>query len=267
MEKEVSQERVSSRRERKSEVSFRLVERDLEILHFLYDQKFCSLEGLYFRFFDGRKAPTEPLPPNFRVARQRLQILKRAGLITSQRVYSESKSVYLLAPQGFRLFSSRFPDLVFAQAVREVDFRNYDHDTRVNICRIALERSGKVKHWTSERKIRALGFRATGLEGSLPETIIPDGIFINARGERIALELESTLRKKSRFKFKVSEYESVFQSYRPLLNKVLFVACVDALGKDLSEIIHGKEGFLLENYSHFLRRLYRPEKAVVKGRL
>ena len=70
---------------------FRLTARDYQIFGFLLDQKFASLEALYFRFFDGRKAPTDPLPENLYVARQRLGILKRAGLLLTERVYSDPR--------------------------------------------------------------------------------------------------------------------------------------------------------------------------------
>lgn len=79
----------------------RLTPRDFEILKYLYDQKFCSLECLYHRFFDQRQ-PGEPIPNQMRVARQRLQALKRAEVIKTQRVYSEAKSVYLIAPRGYQ---------------------------------------------------------------------------------------------------------------------------------------------------------------------
>lgn len=191
------------------------------------------------------------------MARQRLQILKKAGLITSQKVYSESKSVYLLAKPGFQILSSRFPETIFAPFVKEVDFRNFDHDTRVNICRIALERSGKAQNWYPERKVRTLGFKVEDCS-PLSENIIPDAIYVNSKGERIAVELESTLRKKSRFRFKVLEYEGTIHGFRPPIQKVIFIACHDALGKDLAEIINERKGFFLETYSHFLKRLYSP---------
>src|SRR3974377_1995412 len=66
---------------------FRLQERDYDIFGFLLDQKFASLEALYFRFFDARKSPTDPLPRNLFVARQRLGILRRAGFFFSLRGY------------------------------------------------------------------------------------------------------------------------------------------------------------------------------------
>ena len=76
--------------------SFRLTDRDVELLGFLLDQKFASLEQIYFKFFDGRKKVTDSLPANLHVTRQRLQILKRSGLISSQRVFSEPRSLYHL---------------------------------------------------------------------------------------------------------------------------------------------------------------------------
>ena len=54
----------------KSKLGFRLTERDIEILGFLLDQKFASLEQIYFRHFDARKTVSEPLPKNLYVTRQ-----------------------------------------------------------------------------------------------------------------------------------------------------------------------------------------------------
>ena len=125
-------------------LSLRLTERDYELFAFLLDQKFASLETLYYRFFDHRKSIHDKPPKEFFVARQRLALLKRAGLITAQRVYSESKSVYLLTQLGSRALEGKFPDAIYAQPVREVDFRNYDHDRRVNLVRVCFEREKKV---------------------------------------------------------------------------------------------------------------------------
>ena len=88
-------------------VSLRLTERDYEILHFLFDQKFASLEALYYRFFDCRKSLHELPPREFFVARQRLGLLKRGGLILTQRVYSEAKSVYLLSRLGLKALQGK----------------------------------------------------------------------------------------------------------------------------------------------------------------
>ena len=241
---------------KKREPRFRLTERDYALFKFLLDQKFGSLEALFFKFFDPRKDPNTPPPKNLAVARQRLGILKRAGLITTEKVYSESKSLYLLSKQGWKVLRDRYPDLVYAPPALSVDFRNYEHDARVTLIRIALEKSKKATKWYPERRIRMQGFRAKGVDGKLPETVVPDGIFLTPKLERVAVELEVSVRKKSRFKYKMSEYEAVLSRHNPLIHKVLFVAASDAVGKDLSEIIGSRANFFLETYPHFHWHLY-----------
>jgi hypothetical protein len=242
-------------------LSLRLTERDYQLFAFLLDQKFASLETLYYRFFDHRKSIHDRPPKEFFVARQRLALLKRAGLITTQRVYSESKSVYLLTQLGSRALEGKFPNAIYAQPVREVDFRNYDHDRRVNLVRVCFEREKKVLQWWSERRLKAHSFSAEGCSDTLPESIVPDGIFLSAKGERVAVEVEASNRMKSRFEEKVSAYRSVMSSYDPksaLIQKVLFVACSDALHTKLTKVIDGRKGFLIESYTHFLGKLYAP---------
>ena len=242
----------------------RLTERDYEILHFLFDQKFASLEMLYYRFFDRRKQISDLPPREFFVARQRLQLLRRASLIHTQRVYSEAKSVYLLSPLGLKALQGKLPEVAYAPAIKEVDFRNYDHDRRVSLVRVALEREKKAWNWISERRIRVKGYAVEGVSQALPESLVPDAIFQNSRGERIALEIEVSTRKKSRFENKIQAYREIMDSYDPaqaLIRRVIFVACSDAVARELRAIIGKREGFVLERYEHFFSRLYSPAPA------
>lgn len=237
---------------------FRLTDRDEMIFRFLMDQKFASLETLFFKFFDHRASPKEPLPHNLYVARQRLGILKRAGLIQTKRVYTEGRSLYLLTLSSWKILRARDPVATYAKPMLEVDFRNFDHDTRVNYCRVALERAGKVRGWISERRLRMHGFKIPGVDTKLPEAIIPDGIFLTLKGERIALEVEASIRMKNRFEKKIREYSYlIMEKPEPLIHRVLFVAADDVVGKDLAEVIGKREGFLLETYSHFKNNLHQ----------
>lgn len=240
-------------------VNLRLTIRDYEIFRFLLDQKFSSLEVLYYRFFDCRKSISELPPKEFFVARQRLGILKRAGLIKTQRVFSESKNLYLLSPMGFKALEGKMPDAIYAAPVKEVDFRSYDHDRRVNIVRTVLERQGKAVAWVSERRLRMQGFKVEGNYQELPKSIVPDGIFLSSKGERVALEVEASVRKKERFENKVLAFESVMSRHNPknaLIHKVLFVACTDAIGKELAEVLRLRADFILEPYEYFLGKLF-----------
>ncbi len=62
MELEIEQKmgkRINSDKEKKLK-NFRITERDFEIFGFLLEQKFASLEQIYFRFFDVRDKVTDP---------------------------------------------------------------------------------------------------------------------------------------------------------------------------------------------------------------
>lgn len=254
---------VPVRRRKKKDVNFRLTDRDYEILAFLLDQKFASLEQLYFRFFDAREKVTDPLPNNLFVTRQRLSKLRQVDLLTTTKVFSEAKSLYLLSPKGLQVFRDRRPHDAYANAVRDIDFRGYEHDTKVNDCRIAIERTGKVMKWISERKIRMQGFESEFSAHTLPEEIIPDGIFVSSRGERIAFEIETTPRKKSRYEEKRYAFSEVMRGSEPLLHKVFWVGSTDRIMSDLKSVTREQKGFVVESYDHFLSKLWPkgvPEK-------
>jgi hypothetical protein len=241
---------------KKQLANFRLTERDVEILGFLLDQKFASLDQIYFRFFDARAKVTDPLPANLHVTRQRLQVLKRAGLVAAQKVFSEARSLYLLTPLGYQIFRGRRPHDAFATPTRAVDFRNYEHDTKVNDCRIAIERTGKIMKWLPERRLRMQGFESQFSWSTLPKELVPDGIFISSKAERIAFEIETTPRKKSRYMDKREGFLSVMGGQDPLIHRVFWVGFTDRIFSDLKEVAGDRPEFIIESYSHFLSKLW-----------
>jgi len=246
-------------------LNFRLTVRDFGVLGFLLDQKFSSLEQIYFRFFDTRKKGSDPLPKNLHVTRQRLAILRRAGFIITERVYSEPKSLYLLSGLGFQAFQGKFPHDAYAMPMRAVDFRNYEHDTKVNDCRIAIEKTGRVVKWFSERRLRMQGFESKFSYQKLPEKIVPDGLFISSKGERVAFEIETSPRKKVRYEEKRDAYRSVMKGEKPLLHMVFWVGATSRIMADLRAVAGKHEEFRLESYDHFLSKLWPrgvPERIV-----
>ena len=91
---------TKERGESKEAGNIRLTKRDEEIFRFLMDQKFATLEAIYFRFFDRRKSPSDPLPVNLFVTRQRLLLLQKFGFVSVDRVPSESEVTLSSRPQG-----------------------------------------------------------------------------------------------------------------------------------------------------------------------
>ena len=166
----------------------------------------------------------------------------------------------MLSKLGFKLLHERFPKLTYGSPIVKVDFRNFEHDSRVNLVRVVLERKGRAIRWYPERRIRIEGFKSKESQDSLPEGLIPDAIFLSSKNLRVAVEVELSVRKRSRFKTKIEEYNRVMNySSNPLIHKVLFIVGLDSLRRDLTEIIGTKKNFLLEDFSHFAESLYPKE--------
>ena len=238
-------------------LKIRLTDRDFEVFGFLLDQKFASLEQIYFRFFDARKAVTDPMPSGLHVTRQRLQLLRQAGFISTQRVYSEPRSLYLLTSLGDHVFRSQRPEAAFLSSPpKAVDFRNYEHDTKVNDCRIAIERTGKIIRWLPEKRLRSQGFESEFSWDDLPKELVPDGIFIPSQGARVAFEIEATPRKKIRYEEKRDGFLSVMHGHKPLIHRVIWTGFSDRVYQDLKDVAGKTDGFIIESYSHFLSKLW-----------
>lgn len=230
----------------------RLTPRDGEIFRFLLDQKFASLEAIYLRFFDRRSYLTDPLPNEFYVTRQRLGLLTKEGLLKTERIYTESKSLYLLGNNGYLYLKEFGAEAPYAIPVKSVDFRNYLHDLRVTYCRIALERARRAIKWYAERRIRMKGYEVKGRQ--LFESVIPDGVFISSKGQRVAFELECSDRKLSRFETKASEYENLLSN--GYVDRVLWIACDALIHKALTKCAGRDDRFTLGTYQEFHKQLF-----------
>ncbi len=230
----------------------RLTKRDEDLLVFLFDQKFATIEAVYLRFFDQREKPSDPCPAGYYTTRQRLGLLQKHGFVKTAKVYTESKSVYLLGPSGYKILQAR--GLTYGPPIQTVDFRQYEHDLKVTYCRIALERQGKAVRWYSERRIRMKGFEVGGeLHRLKKDGIIPDGIFLSPKGDLVAFELECAQRMLSRFERKASDYRSLM--YEGIIQKVLWVADSDKLAHDLTSVISGRSNFFVDRYETYSKCL------------
>jgi hypothetical protein len=90
----------------------RLQSRDYEIMRFILEQKFCSLEAIYFRFFDTRKSATDSLPKNLWTTRQRLAKLRALALLKTEKVLSSGKAHFLLTPFGHKILTTHVSEAI-----------------------------------------------------------------------------------------------------------------------------------------------------------
>jgi hypothetical protein len=115
-----------------------------------------------------------------------------------------------------------------------------------------LERTKKAFAWYPERRIRYEGF-SHGRK-RLPKDLVPDALFLNSKGERVALEVEPARKAKERYEKKMADYRWAIRE--GIIQKVLYVTRRTDIAKEILEASRGKENFLIEHYDHFLSRLF-----------
>ena len=188
-----------------------LQDRDYEILKFILEQKFSSLEAIYFRFFDARKNPEDPLPKNLWTTRQRLAKLRGSALIKTEKVLSSGKAHFLLTSAGYKILSQRMSESFVIKPSQKIDFSLYEHDVRVMMIRAFLEARGKSKRWYSEKWLKATPIFIENYKYKFSKDLRPDALFINSKAERVALELEISRKGIRRIKDKVRLYEGLLR--------------------------------------------------------
>ena len=213
---------------------WRLQKRDFSILSFILEQKFASLEMIYFAYFDKRKAQTDPLPNNFWTTRQRLGKLRKMGLIKTEKVPSSSKGLYLLTKLGRSVLATHSGRDSIREATK-IDFSLYSHDFKVGMIRAFLINRKKVKAWYSEKILRATSIPVTKKGFRFNRELIPDAVFINSKDERVALELEVSRKGPQKIAAKIDLYEHFIE--RGLLDKVWLVYTRPSIGRIYRDVL------------------------------
>ena len=230
-------------------VGGRMQARDYQIMRFILEQKFCSLEAIYFRFFDTRSAPTETPPKNLWTTRQRLSKLRKLLLIRTEKIPSSGKAHFLLTPVGWKVLTNFEKAIILIKPAKSIDFSLYEHDVRITMIRALTEAKGKCSLWYSEKWLKAESILIGGkFKFHFAKDLRPDAFFINSKAERVALELEVSRKAKSRIEDKIRLYDDLIEeSYRSgfqegfkVLDKVWFVATKPVVVRFLKKMIEEK---------------------------
>jgi len=197
--------------------SVRLTPREIELLEFLLDQKFGSLEALYLRFYQGKGSTSS------RYAYHRLSLLQKNGFLIPVRVFTESKYYYLASDLAHAVVQGQRPERKVSPPVTSIDLRTFEHDKRVILARVHREKKGEVRNWLSERRLKQEWTTESGYR--LAREYMPDAIFTALAGHRVAFELELAAKTRERLARKVSRFLEVMKSPEGAFSKTLFVAC------------------------------------------
>lgn len=207
----------------------RITLRDGELLLFLLEMKFATKELLHGRFFKKLLSGAESRSLEY--ARERIALLKGNGLIGSAKHPYEWRTVLLPTVKAHRWVSSHFPEKDVPEATGRLEVATFEHDSALLDLRTALEDSGKVRTWISDRQLRNL----PGIVDRFSSHNVPDAIIETCKGTWIALELEISQKAKQKYQEKIRKYLSVFRDKQLQLEfqKVVFVCPKESVAKVL----------------------------------
>jgi len=186
----------------RSAKGYRLTERELDVLEFILEMKFSTLEALHGKFFKVTKGGSTS--NSLIWAKQRISHLVKTEMV---QILTEvcNRPLYVLTQKGYRFLKNSRPTKNYCRPLFDVDGRIFDHDQRVTQVRIALESSGLIKEWISERQLSEID----EVKKYLPTEFRPDAIYINHQGQKVAFELEIARKSKDRYHKKIKRYIQV----------------------------------------------------------
>lgn len=206
----------------------RLTPREIELLEFLLDQKFGSLEALYLRFYFSEGSTSS------RYAYHRLSLLQKNGFLIPVRVFTESKYYYLASDLAHAVVQGQRPERKVSPPVSSIDLRTFEHDKRVMLARVHREKKGEVRDWLSERRLKQEWTTESGYR--LAKEYMPDAIYTAKAGHRVAFELELAAKTRERLTRKVSRFLEVMKSPNGAFSRTLFVACSEPVYQMLASV-------------------------------
>ncbi|MFV8250496.1 replication-relaxation family protein [Bdellovibrio bacteriovorus] len=206
-----------------------LTPRDLEILEFILDMKFASIEDIFEKFFKVTLAGEEAKSNEWAV--RRLQQLAKAGYLKGVHSFSERTKFYLATIKAYQEVSRNKPEEEVLKPSRVIDHRTFDHDRLVLEARIMLENKRAASCWVSDKKLRS----STELSGGLTLSNVPDGIYKSENGQKVAFEIELSKKSPKEIISKIKRYVSMMRSENSkvrVFDRVVYV-CAKKYSYDL----------------------------------
>ncbi|MDZ4660034.1 MAG: hypothetical protein SGJ18_00300 [Pseudomonadota bacterium] len=178
----------------KSEIA--VTSRDVEVLSFILEMKFVSVDEIHQKFFKITRSGRKSVSVLW--ARKRLLQLEKAGFLLRLRTFSEIRRYYAVSDAGFAVVSAIEPFRFYCRPVRETDFFTFDHDRQVLISRMVIESQNLGVCWISEKHLS----ENNEYQEQFSKELRPDGLYILSDGKKIAFEFEIAAKAKARYREK-----------------------------------------------------------------
>lgn len=208
-----------------------LTSRDYEIITFVCEMKFASLEDIFEKFFKKLKDGSES--KSLWWARERVTELYKHGYINRIYSFNERKAYYLGTKKGYYELIKGYPAVVPTRPVESINFNTFTHDKLLLSLRLKMENQSKCSKWISDRTLSQF----PELCPSIDKSYLPDAIYTTPSGEKIAFELEISRKTKKRYREKVQSYVKCLRLNKDSLSifkKVIFLVTQESV-KDLLE--------------------------------
>lgn len=184
----------------KPEEVIMLTKRDFEIIAFICEMKFASLEDIFEKFFkklkDGRESKS------LWWTRERITELYKHGYLNRTYSFNERKAYYLGTRKGYFSIVTRYPSIIPTKPTDSINFNTFEHDKLLLSLRLKMERENECTEWISDRTLSQF----PELCPNLDKSYLPDSIYTDSKGEKIAFELELSRKSKKRYHEKIQSY-------------------------------------------------------------
>ncbi|GIL17076.1 MAG: hypothetical protein BroJett040_08270 [Oligoflexia bacterium] len=224
-------EKVTQRPERKvtSSPAIMLTDRDLEVISFVNEMKFASLDDLYFKFFRVLKSGGESKSQWW--ARERISVLIKSNYLSRVHSFNERKPYFLGTTKGYLTLTRRCPEKFNTRPLERIDQNTFEHDKLLLKTRLKLEVDQKATSWISDRQL----FQFPELCLNFGEGNQPDALYTNSNGERVAFELEVARKAKKRYADKIRNYVFLMREQKdnPLSFKKVHIVALNEVVRDL----------------------------------
>lgn len=218
---------------------FRLTDREKEILKFILEMKFASIDELYFHFFQINRDGTESVSQLY--TKERISILKKAGFLDAKRITTENKYYYVGTKLAYDYLKNVTTLDEICEPLNALQAQNFIHDLYVLHSRIILSRSLKIQKWTSEKAL----IDSDEFKNVFTREFRPDGLYRDSNNQGVAFELENTLKSKERTIKKIRRYVELLRNESDVRNfdKVHYVCTKPAIFKSIKEHTEAYESF------------------------
>jgi hypothetical protein len=211
--------------------------------------RFATLEDIYLRFFS--KLQNGERSKSSTYAAERIILMKKVGYISAVKHPRKWSSLLLPTMKSYYFLKNMYDLDSIPRPSGSYDLNTFDHDEKVLKLRTRLEDELKIGSWISDRQLRCFPELAGGLTG----TYVPDAIYTTTSGEKVAFELEISVKGKERYREKVRKYLYLLGASgedKPF-TRVHFVCAKDIVRKHIeAETKLYPEYFQIEQLSKYL---------------